>query len=236
MAKTATLKKSKMDLETIGDEIKVSLPSKAKTTRLQAKAIETLEAAKKLKVANTLQYAQAADFAKNIKETEDTIHELFDEHVADAHQLHKNLTTKRGTLLKPLEEARKTIQGTMSSYDLEQRRLAEQKAQEDAEIERKKLIAQAQRRGDKAEVKELKSLPVVPDEIDIPTPKVQGVVTRETIQWRYVVNDVETLKIIPREYLMIDESKIRAAVKLHGLDLKLAGIEVYKNVQTQIRG
>jgi hypothetical protein len=220
MAKTATKKESKQ----------LVIVDKAKQTRLQKSAQAKLDEANKLTVKTAKAYNEAADFAIACKSVEEMVGELYDEHVANAHATHKALTTARKSLLDPLSSARKIVQDKMSTYDREQRRLAEEKAQAEAEEIRKTEIADAKKRRDTELVKELKSAPVEAI-YDIPTPRVAGVVTRDVFTFKVV-----DLNAVPERFWILDEAAIKREVNAKGLDANIPGVEVSKDVQTQIRG
>jgi hypothetical protein len=54
------------------------------------------------------------------------------------------------------------------------------------------------------------------------TPRVAGISYRET--WKHRVTDVNK---VPREYLMVDEQKLRRVVAAMKGQIKIAGVEVY---------
>lgn len=210
------------------------LPSRQKTTRLEKNALARRDEAKTIKVTSAAKYNEAAVFVLEIKGMEKTVEELYDQHVKDAHTLHKNLTTARGKLLSPLSEARKLVESSMSAWTLEQNRIAQQKAQADAEAERQRELKEAKKIKDAAErkevIEELKATPVVAESVEIAVPRVSGISARKVVKFK-----VFDARKVPRQFLIVDESAIRAYVKLHGLEAKIGGVEVYEDVQTQIR-
>lgn len=214
------------------DDVKtISLPNARKITREEKKALETQEDAKKIKVRSAMSYAAAAEFVLAVKERERSINDLFEVHVKNAHKAHKDLTEARGKLLKPLESARKTVEAMMSDYDREQRRLAQAKADEDARLQREQEIAEAKKRRDKEAVKELQAAPIISTPAFIPTPQVAGIVSKPIVKYR-IVDESK----IPRAFLMIDDSKIKAFIKQNGSAGSISGIEFYDDIQTQTRG
>ena len=61
-------------------------------------------------------------------------------------------------------------------------------------------------------------------------PKVQGVSTRRQVSFQ-----VLDPNLVPREYCSVDESKIRAAVKLGGAGTQIPGVRVYEETVTYAR-
>lgn len=122
-------------------------------------------------------------------------------------------------------------------------RETERKAREKADAERKaadaaaaggraaeaaKLMAKAQateeRAAAKAEEAAQQAAMVVAPIIQREAPKVSGISTREV--WLFEVTDPVA---VPREYLMVDESKIRKVVGALKADTVIAGVRVYSD-------
>lgn len=219
------------------ETVVATIPSRQKVSRLEKNALARRDEAKAFKITSIAKYNGAADFALSIKEMEATVGELYDPHVKAAHAMHKGLTDARKKLLDPLVEARTLVQRSMSDWTREQTRLAQVAADEAARLEREEELKAAKKIKNTAErkevVEELKAAPVVAERVEISVPKVSGVVAKKVVLWR-LANLGDTSKI-PRQFLMLNESAIKAYVKLHGMDAKIAGIEVYEDVQTQIR-
>lgn len=233
---TKQLEKKVNAIEEADETTQVSLPNNRKVSRIEKNAIASRDEAKKIKVNSVASYNAAAEFALTLKEAERSVGELYDEHCQKAHELHKGLTSARKKLLDPIIEARKIVESAMSSYDREQRRLATEKAQKEAEEERQREIAAAKKSKDAELVKELKATPVVVDPVMIQsrTPVVAGILSKPVIKWR--LKKEGDINLVPRKFLCLDERALTAYVKAHGMDSEIAGIEVYSDVQTQIRG
>lgn len=226
MAKKAAAvvsKGQKSEQDDAGESQVMLLPSKQKTSRMEKANQERLVTANEYKVEDADGYALAAAFALQLKEAERTVGDLFDEHVKKAHELHKGLTGSRKKLLDPLIEARRIVERKMSNWTLEQQRIEREKA----EKERQKEIKQAVKVGDKELVKDLKEQEL---EIAPVAPKVTGIVTKTVTKFR-IVNELK----VPRTFLCVDESKIKAHIDKHGSSAQIEGVEIYEDVQTQIR-
>lgn len=233
---TKQMEKKINAIDEADESTSVSLPNNRKVSRIEKNAIARRDEAKALKVNSVASYNAAAEFALTLKEAEKSVGELYDEHCKKAHDLHKGLTSARKKLLDPIVEARKIVESLMSAWDKEQRRIATEKAQKEAEATRAEEIKAAAKLKDKELVKELKAAPVVVDPVMISskTPVVRGVVSKTVIKWRLkIAGDINK---VPRKFLCVDERLVNDYVKAHGLETDIEGIEVYSDTQTQIRG
>lgn len=137
------------------------------------------------------------------------------------------------------EEQRKADEAARKERErLERQRIAaEQKAREkEAELrrqaaeanaaERAKIEAKMQAEADKAAAKqteiEERQAAVTAPVIHREPPKVEGMSTRKV--WKFRIKDAAA---IPREYLAVDEVKIRKVVQALKGDTQIAGVEVY---------
>jgi len=146
----------------------------------------------------------------------------------------RNANAQAKVASAPFEAAEKRIKGAMIAYADEQERLrqAEQrKAEEVARREREKFEAQAAKaaasgKADKAEQLEERAAAVVAPVINREPPKVTGVSTREV--WKFEVTDPS---LVPRQYLEVDESKIRRVVHALQGDAGIPGVRVWSERQ-----
>ena len=133
-----------------------------------------------------------------------------------------------------LETAEKAIKTAMIDYQDEQERIQrelQRKADEDARKQREKLLeqsrkAEAKGQTEKAAMLEIRSETVAAPVVQREVPKVAGVGTRTV--WDYQVDDASK---IPREYLMVDEAKIRKVVQALKGDTVIAGVRVFEKKQ-----
>jgi len=129
-----------------------------------------------------------------------------------------------------LARAENGIKRAMVAFQTEEdrkRREAQARADEAARKERERLAAQAQKAAatgkvEKAVELEQRSAAVVAPVIARETPKVVGVQTRDV--WKFEVTDPAA---VPREYLTVDESKIRKVVGALKGDTVIAGVRVW---------
>lgn len=133
-----------------------------------------------------------------------------------------------------LAEAESRIKRAMISFSDEQdriRREEQRKADEAARKERERLEAQARKAAESGKVEkaanlEQRAATTVAPIISREAPKVTGVNTREV--WKFEVSDPAA---VPREFLMVDESKIRKFVQNMRGDSQIAGVRVWAEKQ-----
>lgn len=136
-----------------------------------------------------------------------------------------------------LETAKNTIKRAMIAYDDVQRRAREEdqrRADEAARRERERLAAQALRAAESGKVEkavqlEQRAQAVVAPIIQREPPRVTGVNYRE--MWKLEVTDPA---LVPREYLVVDESKIRKVVGALKGDAQIAGVRVWSEKQIAV--
>lgn len=129
-----------------------------------------------------------------------------------------------------LAAAESNVKRAMIGYTNEQERLrkiAQAKADEAARKETQRLQAQAAKaeasgKVEKAAALEMRAATVVAPVVNLAPPKVTGVSTREV--WKFEVTDP---LLVPRQYLVVDESKIRRVVGALKGDTQIAGVRVY---------
>ena len=110
------------------------------------------------------------------------------------------------------------------------RKAAEEAAAAGRVAEAAKLAAQAERIEDKgaerAEALQDRAAQVVAPVVDRSPPKVEAIKTREV--WKFRITNSAA---IPREYLLVDEVKLRKIVQAMKADTRIEGIEVYSERQ-----
>lgn len=110
------------------------------------------------------------------------------------------------------------------------RRKADAEAAAGRQAEAAKLTQRAESKVEKADIKaaalEQTSAAVVAPIIQRAPPKVAGLTTREV--WKFAVEDPAK---VPREYLIVDETKIRKVVQALKGDAKIPGVRIYPEKQ-----
>lgn len=201
----------------------VTIPPEASTAlaKLEPKATGIVERAAELAVASETDYQTASDYRQVIKSMQDEIGKDLDPLVESAYRTHRGLTGLRSKALKPLADADAALLSRMKAYRLEQNRLA-------AEAERKRLDelrkAEEEERLKRAVAAVDADLPDLADVIlETPVampvavspapPPVKTAGTTEVKKWSYeMVNPL----LVKRDFLSVDESKIRQTVKTLG--------------------
>lgn len=185
-------------------------------------------------------YETACELLLGIKDLRKKIAETFDPHVRRAHESHKALVKEKADAEAPLTQAEGVLKAAIRDYDVaqerirrEQQRLADEVARRAAEDE---ALAQAaaletagHQSGDESLVAEahaiieapIAPLPMAP--IQKATPKVAGVTLKKQWAFRVVNPDV-----VPRKYLVVNESAIRGVVKALGPAANIPGVQVYE--------
>lgn len=213
----------------------------------QEKAVETAVAVAAkfaaIEVNNAVQRVQAGELLVEIERERKARLEWFKPIKDAAYQTHKGICDREKDALAPLVLARQQIEARMSTYDREEMRVRReqeqrlQKEQEDKEHERAKREAEELRlrqaqeletQGRHEEVTQVLNEPIVPTKrpqpaVILPTqaPAVKGVSSRKTFSFR-----IDDSALLPRKYLMPDESAIRKVVNALGLDAEIPGVSV----------
>jgi hypothetical protein len=190
-------------------------------------------------IANNDDRELAGAFVNNIDETLKRILKEFDGTqenpgpVTLAHRAWKSGVALRERAIASFVMAKGIINGKVRKYeyDVEKKRLEEanrlqKKAQEEAEERRKQQIAEAKRLGDREAVENLKAAPISVVAPPPKTPEVNKVagMRRTAPMWDFEITDEAK---IPRRFLVVDESAIRALVKRLGAQHGIPGITVF---------
>lgn len=185
-------------------------------------------------VATPQQYEAGAEDLKRVKTAqkrlEDTRTEITGPINASLKAIN-NLFRAPGDRLARIERA---IKGKLMDYADAQERLQreeQRKAEAAAQRERERLEALARKaqeagRTEAAERHEERAAAVVAPVIHREPPKVAGLATREV--WKFDVLDAGK---VPREFLMVDEQKIRRYVAAMKGEAKIEGVRVYAERQ-----
>ena len=198
----------------------------------------------------------ALQFSRRILDLRTLVGALLDEPIAQAHKLHKSLCTRRNVLDAPLADAQSKVARGIGNYEArkraeidakraaeeaERRRLADEaeaalrKAIEDAkrdEDARLETAAALEAAGLKQEADAVLATPAIITVVAVPVPVVVDRTpaykppAASTIRtnWKFrIVNAA----LIPRDFLIPDESAIGAYVRSRKDDTAIPGIEVY---------
>jgi hypothetical protein len=164
-------------------------------------------------------YITTGELLKGIKALSNQIDEHCDPNIARWHAGHKAAVAEKTTLKAPLTEAEGIIKRTLIAWTTEQERLRREEQRRLEELARKEeeerrlaeaLAAEAAGDLDAASaiVEEAVVAPPPAVIVQSTVPKVAGISFRENWTFRII-----EARLIPREYLMPDEVKIRGVVR-----------------------
>jgi hypothetical protein len=196
--------------------------------------------AENLKIVDRLSFERAADHVKSITALIKKIERHHDGPRIAAMRAHRAVLDAQKNLTEPLKKAQGAIKSEIGRWTIEQEkirrereRVAMELARKREEEERLRMAVVAEEEGASREtveeILETKEPPLVPT-IPETNPKVSGVSTRKVWKWRLV--DEEK---IPREYMMLNERLIQAAISKWGDKANIPGVEVYQDVSVSVR-
>ena len=219
--------------------------------RLETKALSVAERAKAIQIIDQPSYDLAVDFAKGIKALRNEA-ELHHRPVIDAaHKTHKAAVEALKRIDAPLEQAERTVKGTMAAWTIEQERIRraeeerirlELQRQQEAELEQQIELAEAEG----ASNVELESLieqaamvaPTAPTVA--PTyQKASGVSVRKTFAAE-VTSLRQLIQFVAAkpeyEYLLkVDETKLNGLARMQGAGLRIPGVRVIEKSSVAVR-
>lgn len=214
----------------------VNLPVPQEDPELSASAKRMLAQAQALSVTTAEDYESAAVVLQHLtareKEVEAEKAKLWD----PLAKLTKSVQALFNPPLKVLDQAKKVVSGKMGAYALEQRNIAlaaQQRADQEAEDARQKLLHRAERATDdgnhaRAEVLEARAESIQAPTVEVDIPKVSGISLRE--RWLFEVTELDK---VPRGFLMVDERLIRAEVDAKKGSTNIPGVRVWSNLKPQ---
>lgn len=219
---------------------------------LRLRALEVSDQAKMFLIQNPEQYEAAAIELKRVVAERKIAQMRVDRIKKPAYQTYQEALQLEKDVIHPYDQAEHFFKHGMSDYrareDAERRRKeaalaaeARRQAEEEAKRKAKELAESDARileaRGEPEMAAQVRSAPlpleparVEPVILQRQVPKVQGIV--EKVNWTFRITDPD---LVPREYMSIDESKIRAVVKALKQQTRIPGIEVFAEATTQVR-
>jgi hypothetical protein len=191
----------------------------------------TQSESKTLKVLDDASCSLASEFLVNIQSRMKQIKAKWFKLIDPIHQAHKRLCEARDNCLQPFEDVSTSLRSELTMYraEAEKRRRVEQEAAE-AELRRRLEEANKQRArdaeafGTKEESVKVMAAPIVVPTIILPPaiPKTNGVSFRTV--WKHRVVDESK---IPREFLLVDVSKLTKYATAMKEGAKVDGVEFY---------
>lgn len=212
--------------------------------KVEQKANELVQRALKIKVVDVATQKTASEYLLAIAAMRKEVQNTFKPMKQAARKLHLTVCEQEEKHAEPLEQAEQMLKAELGSFVREQMRLA----REAEEAARKKAMEEAERAakeeaerlaledaetlaaaGNMAAAEAVLSNPApVPIRYVAPAPiapavtKVAGISTRE--DWDFRIVDAS---LIPREYLTVNESAIRAVGKSTKGNAKIPGVEFF---------
>lgn len=195
---------------------------------------------KGFEVVDPITYRYAGQLVAAVKDLKAKIQAYFKPIKEQAYKTWREICDKEKAELSKLEPLEKKLSGQLVAYQMEEerkRREEEERLRAEArkreEELRLQMAMELEKQGRKEEAEQIVSTPVeVPAiKVESSVPKVEGISSRE--EWTF---EIEDPNIIPREFLMPDEKKIRAYVKTMKEKAQIPGVKVYKTAIIIKRG
>jgi len=203
-----------------------------RSSELKAKSVELAEEVKAMTVTDEESYKAVGEAIKSLHDHEKDVKESLREIKSKAYNLHKGITAAEKDILAGIDQLRTEKKREMARWQAEQerkRREEEERLRREVEKkleeERLRKALELEKEGKKDEAEAALNEPAFVPPPPPPTqavPKVQGVKFRTV--WKFKIVDEAK---IPREYLMVDEKKIRKVVEALKEQANIPGIEVY---------
>jgi hypothetical protein len=193
------------------------------------KALAMLAEARAITVQDQVSQVAATNKAAGIKKIAKIVEDARKDYTAPINDHVKAVNGLAKEVSTPLDEALRHLTGQLNKYaahvELE-RRKAEEEARRQAEEEQKRLDAEAKAAGVEA--------PVVPEVLPA-KPETAAVRTEAgtSFQRKTWTFNVENMDQVPREYMLLNESAVRAAIK-NGVR-SIPGLKIYETSSTVIR-
>lgn len=184
-----------------------------------------------LVIKDAVGYAEAAEWLKTIKGALKKIEDARTRITQPMNEALRQVNAQAKDAAAPFMASEQKIKRAMISYSDEQDRIRQEeqrKANEAAEKERRRLQeiadrAAAKGQENKAEAFAERAAAVVAPVAQQAAPKISGVNIPKV--WTF---EIENEKLIPREYLLVDETKIRKVVQALKGSTNIPGVRVFE--------
>lgn len=196
---------------------------------VNSKGLAAIEHARAFIITNQEQAAFVDSFCVNLKALEKEVDAAYDEAIESAHKTHKTLVAKKKVYAEPIMEARRIAKGKLIAWsDAERVRLdqeaaiARSKSKKQAEDEALARAERAAEFGDDKTADAIMAAPVVVETVQAAAPVKTATVLQT--RWKYRITDAA---LIPREYLVPDETKIGGVIRATKGAVTIPGVEAY---------
>ena len=208
--------------------------------QVEQQGLELVKQAQEIAVRDASTFQQAGFFLRNIAGYLKRVGEVFDPIVEAAHKAHKVAVEQRKKMTEPAQVADRLVRAEMGKYESAERervvleqRAAEAERRRLEDEERLRIAATLEKEGKPEAAEQALTAPVT---VRVYTPPVQPVIRAEGVSFREDWDfEIEDETLIPREYLMPDEKKIRAFVKATKGATKIPGIKAVPKTITSVR-
>lgn len=193
-----------------------------------AKGLAAIEQARAFTITNQEEAAVVDAFCVNLKALEKEVGLAYDEHIEAAFKAHKALVAKKKVYAEPIEEARRIAKGKLIAWSEAERVRLEREAEiARAEALKKaedEALARAERAAefDEKAADAIISAPVVVEPIKAAAPAKTATVFQT--RWKFRINNPA---LIPREYLIPDETKIGGVIRATKGSISIPGVEAF---------
>lgn len=201
----------------------------ASTSYLAQQALELYDEHKAMDITNRVQFVAGAEVLRTVKGMQKSLETERTKATIPMNEALRQVNDWFRGPREQLEKAEKIIKAALAKFEwgeTERIRAEEAKAREAARIETEELerrAAKAIQKGDTDKAADLmaRAAVVVPDLA--PTAPVKAKAMAFTDVWAVAVTDPQ---LVPRQYLVIDEAKIRAVVKAMKGDIEIPGVKI----------
>lgn len=203
--------------------------------------------AKRIVITNDTQYEHAAEFAKQIKAKAKVVTDFFDPMKTSAYQAHRAVCDREKTMLKPLQEAEKTLKKSMTIYYQEQerkRKELEDKLRKEAEAEKERKLNEAialEEAGKKEEADAAMIDAQVTESVAqktvvlMDTPKTSGVSTGKDWEIETIDSEKVPVNFAGVEIRPVDDKAIIRLIRASKGSIQIPGIKYIETIKMSIR-
>lgn len=200
--------------------------------QIAPEAADTLAFVRETEIVDHPGYTVMANYLTTIKALAKKVDEAFDPTIDSIKNSLDTVRASKNRYTKPYKEAEEILKGKLAAYrelkeveKKERERKLREEAKRLAEEEQKSRAAALAKAGRTEDARALAARPVVAPVIIDSTPivpKIDGISFRQGFSFR-VLDE----KMVPREFLMVDESRVRRVVDALGMDARIPGIEIF---------
>ena len=205
-----------------------------KEVKLEKECTDLATQARNKNIVTVDDHETGLSILSSIDKFKKSVKEVFDPIIKAQHDAHKLSIQKRDAILEPVDKAESILKPKMRAF---QRKIDEEKlaliAAAKAEEERLRKIAEeknleaaikAEENGANPQTVDMIANHVPPISVKPDIPELQFDKRKFKDSYKF---EVVNLDSVPREYLKIDESKVKAQIKATGLKTNISGIRVY---------